>query len=52
MKQFLEGIISLRTKIVNRFHNQVSNSYNKVEYHFHDKVIFINKPQKSLKTKS
>lgn len=46
MKQFFENIFCLKAKINNLFHNEISDSYNKTEYHFHGPVNFIGKPSR------
>lgn len=54
MKQVFESIASLKTKISNFIHYEVSNSHNKVEYHFHGPVNFMGKTlgESRLKTNS
>lgn len=48
MKQLLEGIASLKTKITNLFHYEATNSFNKTEFHFHGPVNFIGKRFKKI----
>ena len=52
MKQILEGIIIIRSKLKNLFHFEISNSNNKTEYHFHGPVNVIQRRAPKIKSKN
>lgn len=52
MRQILEGLASVRTKITNLLHYEATNSFNKTEFHFHGPVNFIGKQPKKIKDKA
>lgn len=51
MRQIIESLVGLKTKISNLIHYSSSNSHNKAEYHFHGTVNIIGSLPKKMKSK-
>lgn len=53
MKQILDNIVGLTTKVSDLFHDETSNSHNKNEnnFYFYGQVNFFGKQPKKIKTK-